>query len=164
MSFCATSETVPKKVLTTYDEKLEASKLASSFQGAVVRSGLLQLGGVGLGAAMVAFLSGAALDITGVMAGLAVAGMGLLVLPNQRRKAKKELHTKMQDLRDGLEESLGKQFELELGKANNKLSEAISPYTRFVRSELGRLEDLREELQGSKKDLIALKSEIDNLI
>ena len=85
-------------VLENYDEKLEARRLADSLQGAVVQSGVLQVGGLGLGAAFVAFVSGLALDVTGIALGLTVAGLGLLVLPRRRQAAKKELHTKMQAL------------------------------------------------------------------
>jgi len=150
-------------VLLNYDRKVEAGKLADSFQGAVVRSGLLGLGGIGLGAATVAFLSGAMLDITGLALGLAVAGMGLLVLPTRRRRAKKELHVKMQELRDGLESSLSTQFDVELSKSNERLDAAISPYTRFVRSELGRLDTVRGEIQAKKDELVALKADIESM-
>lgn len=148
-------------VLLNYDRKIESGKLADSFQGAVVRSGLLGLGGIGLGAATVAFLSGAMLDITGVAVGLAVAGMGLLVLPTRRRRAKKELHDKMQELRDGLESSLAKQFDVELSKSNERLDAAISPYTRFVRSELGRLDTVRGDLRDKKDELVRLRADIE---
>ena len=152
-----------QSVLLNYDRKIESAKLAESFQGAVVRSGLLGLGGIGLGAATVAFLSGAMLDITGLALGLAVAGMGLLVLPTRRRKAKKELHNKMQELRDGLESSLASQFDIELSKSNERLDAAISPYTRFVRSELGRLDTVRGELSSKKDELMALRADIEDL-
>ncbi len=151
------------EVLEGYDEKTESAKLASNLQGAVLRGGLMQLGGLGLGAALAAMLSGLALDVTGVVAGLAVVGMGFLVLPNQRRKAKKDLHHKMQELRDGLEDNLGKQFELELSNSSEKLRNAISPYTRFVHSELGHLEELKSELSKVKESLQMLRQEIEAL-
>ena len=113
-----------------------------------------------------AMVSHAFFDPTGIIAlasGLVVATAGLLVLPNQRRKAKRELHKKMQDLRDGLEHNLSKQFDDELVKASDKLNNAISPYTRFIRSELGRLEELQTELTINRGELSSLKREIDNL-
>ena len=150
-------------VLENYDEKLEARRLADSLQGAVVQSGVLQVGGLGLGAALVAFMSGLALDVTGIALGLTVAGLGLLVLPRRRQAAKKELHTKMQALRDGLGESIGTQFENELRRTGEKLNSAIAPYTRFVRSELGRLDTLQEELETSEETLSSLRREVEGL-
>ena len=133
-------------VLTGYDQGAEARRLADKLQQSVVQTGLLQVSGVGLGAAVLAFVSGAALDVTGVTLGLTLVGVGFLVLPRRRAQAKKELHDAMQELRDGLEESLGEQLDVELQRAHEKLSGAIAPYTRFVRSELDRLDDLEQEL------------------
>ncbi|MEX2543383.1 MAG: dynamin family protein [Trueperaceae bacterium] len=147
-------------VLHTYDERVEADRLATSLQSAVVRSGLLQVGGLGMGAAIVAFLSGAALDVTGIALGLTVAGLGVLVIPRRRTRAKKELHNKMQALRDGLEESLGGQLEKELHRASEKLSGALLPYTRFVRSELGRMDELQADLAELVDRIAALRRDV----
>ncbi len=152
-----------EEVLRTYDEKIEATKLANSLQGAVLRSGLVQLGGIGLGAALAAILSGLALDVTGIVAGIAVVGIGFLVLPDQRRKAKKDLHNKMQELRDGLEDTLGTQFEIELDSSSERLRNAISPYTRFVSSELKHIEEVKSELGKIKDDFQTLRREVEAL-
>lgn len=152
-----------EEVMATFEEDTEARRFADSLQGAVVRSGLLQIGGIGLGAAIVAALHTLAFDITGVMAGLAIAGLGLLVLPRKRRQAKHQLHEQMQELRDGLHESLGVQFEAELSRATEKLAAAISPYTRFVKSELDRLETLQGELEEAEAKLGKLKREVEEL-
>lgn len=150
------------EVLKNYDQKVEAAKLADSLQGAMLRSGLIQLGGVGLGAALIAMLSGFALGL-GILAGLAVVGTGIFVIPNQRRKAKKDLHVKMQGLRDGLKTTLSEQFELELKIASDKLRDTISPYTRFVRSELEHINELKGNLNKVKEDIRVLTKEIDLL-
>jgi small GTP-binding protein len=137
-----------ESVMDTYNQRTEAVRLAESLQGAVVQSGLMQVGGLGLGAAVLAFVTGAAFDVTGITLGLTIMGLGLMVLPRRRAQAKKELHEKMLALREGLTASLTEQVNRELERSNEKLSGAIAPYTRFVRSELERLESLREELAG----------------
>jgi small GTP-binding protein len=152
-----------KEVMASYNEEQEGRRLADSLQGAGVQTGLLQAGGLGLGAAVLAFLSGTAFDVTGIAAGLTIAGLGLLVLPRRRRQAKRELHQKMQALRDGLAESLSGQIDAELRRAHEKLTGAILPYTRFVRSELGRLEAAEEELLACQAALRDLKREIEAL-
>ena len=152
-----------EEVLETYDDKMEARRLAEALQGAVVQSGIVGVGGIGLGAALVAFLSGAALDITGITLGLTVAGLGLLVIPRRRQQAKKDLHVKMQDLRDNLGESIGRQFEGELRRASEKLHASIAPYTRFVRSELERLDSLQTELEDAEETLRTLKQDVEAL-
>jgi small GTP-binding protein len=150
-----------EEVLENYDENRESRRLAESLQGAVVQSGLLQIGGIGLGAAVVALVSGAAFDITGITLGLTLAGVGLLILPRRRQQAKKELHQQMQALRDGLGESIGRQFEAELRRASEKLHAAIAPYTRFVRSELERLDSLKADLETQEETLAQLKREVE---
>lgn len=152
-----------ESVMTSYNEDTESRRLADAMQSSALQTGLLQVGGLGLGAAMVAFLSGAALDATGILAGLTVAGLGLLVLPNRRRVAKRNLHEEMQRLRDGLAESLSGQFERELERSSAKLNAAISPYTRFVKSEAGRLETLQTELGTATTTLRTLRREVGTL-
>ena len=150
-------------VMTSYNEDAESRRLADAMQSSALQTGLIQVGGLGLGAAMVAFLSGAALDATGILAGLTVAGLGFLVLPNRRRSAKRNLHEEMQRLRDGLAESLNGQFERELDRSAEKLNAAISPYTRFVKSEVGRLETLQSELETATTTLRTLRREVNTL-
>ena len=151
------------EALSSFDEREESQRLAEGLQGAVVQSGLVSIGGVGLGAALVAVLHSLALDVTGVVAGLTIAGLGLLVLPRRRQIAKRDLHNKMQALRDGLSESIGGQFESELARATEKLKAAIAPYTRFVKSELERLESLQTDLNTSDAEVQRLRREVADL-
>ena len=152
-----------ESVLEDYDEQAEAERLADRLQASVVQSGLMSVGGIGLGAAVLTFISSAALDITGITLGLTIAGLGLLVLPRRRRQAKRELRRKMQELRDGLEENLHSQLELELGRSEERLNGAIAPYTRFVRSELERLDELQGELGALAGDLTTMRGEVEVL-
>ncbi|MEX2502758.1 MAG: hypothetical protein WD336_10305, partial [Trueperaceae bacterium] len=148
-----------EEVLEGWDQNEEAQRLADSLQQAVVRTGLLQVSGVGLGAAIIAFLSGTALDVTGLTVGLAVVGVGALVLPRRRRRAKQELHATLQALRDGLERSLDRQLNAELERAGEELAGAIAPYTRFVQGERERLQRLIDALDRADGDLTTLRRE-----
>jgi small GTP-binding protein len=149
-------------VMKTYDEDAEGRRLSEKLQQSVFSSGLSLVGGVGIGAAIVALVSSAAWDITGITLGLTLAGVGFYLIPRRRQQAKKELHNKMQELRDGLSSSIGKQFEQELRRASEKLHVSVQPYTRFVRSELGRLEGLQGELETSQSNLANLKRTVDS--
>jgi len=112
---------------------------------------------------VLAILTTTAVDVTGVALGLALMGVGLLVMPRQRRKAKRELSRKMEELRAGLRESLASQLDAELGHSQEKLSGAINPYTRFVRAELDRLGELQEELEGFEERMTGVKREVEAL-
>ena len=152
-----------EEALSDFDDEATSRRLADDLQNAVFRTGLLNVSGIGLGAAVLAFISTAALDITGVALGLTMVTVGLFVLPRQRAKAKRELRAKMQELRDGLEEGLTNQFQTEMAKSQAALQGAISPYTRFVKAELDRLELLGNELDDLTARLAEVKAEVERL-
>lgn len=149
-------------VMKTYDEDAEGRRLSEKLQQSVFSSGLGLVGGLGIGAAIVALVASTAWDITGITLGLTLAGVGLYMIPRRRRQAKLELHNKMQELRDGLGSSIGNQFEQELRRASEKLHVSVQPYTRFVRSELNRLEGLQGELETAESNLANLKRAVDS--
>src|SRR5690606_29908161 len=148
-----------QEAMSSYDDEREARRLADDLQQAVLRTGLFNVTGIGLSAAVLAFISTAALDVTGVALGLTLVGVGLLVIPRQRAKAKRELAAKMKELEEALTGGLTRQFEEELERSQEKLAGAISPYTRFVRAELDRLRDLGQELDEMSVRLAALRGE-----
>jgi small GTP-binding protein len=152
-----------EEALEAYDPKAEASRLAERLHGAVVQAGIMEVGGLGLSAALVAIMTGAALDITGIALGLTVMGAGLLVLPGHKRRAKRELRERMTELQDTIDRSVRQQFELELSRSQEKLTGAISPYTRFVGAELEHLHELRAELSSAAEGITDLQREVEAL-
>jgi small GTP-binding protein len=150
-------------VMAAYDGEREAQRIAGALQASVLQTGLLEVGGLGLGAAVVAMVSTSAWDLTGIAAGLTVMGLGLMVLPRRRAKAKRDLHARMQALRDGLEASLGRALDYEIQQSSERLAGAIAPYTRFVRAELERLDGLGSELSELQARLAQLNDEAGRL-
>lgn len=148
-------------IMSEYDAPTEGKQLADRLQGAVIQTGLLEVGGLGLSAAMLAIMTGAVFDVTGLAIGLAAMGLGLLVFPRQRARAKRDLKLKMGELQNAIEEGVAKQFASELSRSEEKLTAAISPYTRFVNTELGRLRDLRSELEDVASRLERLRDEVE---
>src|SRR5690606_18505328 len=152
-----------QEALDTYDDAAEARRLADDLQQAVLRTGLFNVTGIGLSAAVLAFISTAALDVTGVMLGLTLVGVGLLVLPRQRAKAKRDLAAKLRELEEALVAGVSAQFDEELKRSQERLAGAISPYTCFVRSELDRLGDLGQQRDEMSVRLASLRSEVEAL-
>ena len=130
-------------VVQRYDRERESQKLALSLQGAVAQTAAFEVGAVGIGAVVVAIASTRFLDVTGIIAGAILAGYGLFILPNRRRKAREEFREKTDALRERLGEVVRRQFEAELGRSIERMREAIAPYTRFVRSEHARMSTRR---------------------
>jgi len=152
-----------KDVVQTYDREAEARKLAQSVRDAVAGTALVQVGAVGLGAILVAALHTALLDFTGILAAGTLAVVGLLIIPTKRRRAKNDLHNKLEDLRQRLMVAMTEEFERELARSLQRLREAIEPYTRFVRAEqqkLGRIEAELEEIGGA---LAQVRTRVENL-
>lgn len=143
-----------------YDADTHARELSLSVRNAVATVAIAEAGAVGLGALVVAAASTAAVDITGILAASILAGVGLFVLPARRRKARQEFHKRSTELEQRLIEVMGEQFEHELNRSVGRITDAISPYTRFVRSSKERFESLRSDLTGIADDLRALRHKI----
>jgi len=75
-----------------------------------------------------------------------VAALGLFVIPARKKIAKVEMRQKVGDLRQQLIDTLRSQFEMELERSIHRINDAISPYTRFIRSEHKKLTDIQNQL------------------
>ena len=147
-------------VVQRYDRERESEKLALSLQGAVTQTAALEVGAVGIGAVVVAIATTRFVDVTGIIAGAIVAGYGLFILPNRRRKARDEFREKTDALRERLGEVVRRQFEAELSRSIERMREAIAPYTRFVRSEHARMTRAGEVLATIDTEADALRRDI----
>jgi len=152
-----------QRVVETYDKTAEARQIAEGAQRAVTTSAVTQVGAVGLGALIVALATTAAADVTGLVAASLVAILGLFVIPAKRRKAKKELAEKIAALRRHLIEAMTGQFNKELNRSVQRIHDAVTPYTRFVRAERTKLEESRAELLKAKQTQGQLRAEIEGL-
>lgn len=121
-------------------------------------------GGIGIGAGVGALIGATALDFTGgILAGLTLGSLGLFVLPNKRLQAHRQLRQKVADLREALERIVRREYEREQERADARLRDAISPYTRFTEQEQVRLHtaqtrasELRARLEGIVGEVKAL--------
>lgn len=151
-----------QRVVETYDRTQEAEEIALGAQNAVAATAAIEVGAVGLGTLIYVLATTAAADATGVILASVVAALGLFVIPARRRRAKLELRDKIAGLRTQLMDSLRKQFSSEIERSLQKIQEAISPYTRFVRAERHKLEEAHNEFETMKNDLTQLKVELED--
>lgn len=143
-----------------YDLDAEARQLADSVRNAVATVAVAEAGAVGLGALIVAAASTVAVDVTGILAASLLAGLGLFILPNKRRQAKRDFHARAEELEQRLVAVMREQFEHELARSMDRVREAISPYTRFVRSQYEHLERMKTELTALDNEIRAMRQEI----
>ncbi len=148
-------------VVQTYDQQAEAIELSQDMRSAVAQAAIAGAGGIGLGAAIVAFVGTAAADVTGILAGVVLLGLGLYIIPARRKRAKEDFNAKMQELRTKLHTAMQEQFKKELNNALTRVQDSIAPYTRFVRAEQKKTEAMQEQVLQLNNALVALKSEIE---
>ena len=151
-----------RKTIKGYDKEREAERIVSTAREAVM--GLTASGvGAGLGLALVIATTAPWIDFTGVLAGLSAVTLGLFVFPTRRRKAKKELETAVEEMRHDLVANLREQFDREMRRSLQRIDDTVSPFSRFVRSERGKIEDQRNNLIEQEAHLLGLQQQVQGL-
>ena len=146
--------------LRSYNREAEAGRLAAELRSALTTTALTEAGAVGLGAALVALLTGAVADISGILLATAVAVGGFYVIPSKRRKVKRAFAEQVRELESRLLENLRTQIETEVDTALGRIGEAVSPYTRFVGLQRDQFAKARDELEAVASELKRLRREI----
>jgi hypothetical protein len=153
-----------QRVVSTYNKTYEAEKIAENAQMAVAGTALAEIGAVGLGAIVVALATTAAADVTGILAAGVVAALGLFVIPARKQSAKKELAERLGQLRQQLITALTNQSEKELNRSLERINQAVAPYTRFVRAEQEKVQQMQTELTQAQTAQSRLRAEIERVL
>jgi hypothetical protein len=148
-----------ERAVETYNREKEAELIAEAARTAVVNTGLAGLG-VGLGVAIAAAAHVVWLDVTGILAGVTAAALGLVILPARRRSAKRELEEKLDTMRQDLVNGLTDQFDREMRRGAQRIEDTIAPFARFVRAETDRLTDLQERMVALEAHILGLQAEL----
>jgi small GTP-binding protein len=152
-----------RRVVESYDKDREAESIAEGAQAAVAASAALEVSAIGLGTLVTILATSVAADITGILMASLIAALGFFIIPARRRKAKAEMREKVKEMRERLITSLRQQFEKEIGRSLQRIQEAISPYTRFVRGEKEKLVNAQQELESYKKQIESIRVRIEEL-
>jgi small GTP-binding protein len=150
-----------QRVVDGYDRQKEASELADGARNAVATAAAVGAGAVGLGAIVTIAASTAAADVTGLVMASLIAAIGFFVIPAKRKKGKDQMRQKIMEVRQRLGEALRAQFTKEIARAGERIRASIAPYSRFVRSEVEKLESTAKELEAVAADLASLRGRID---
>lgn len=150
-------------VVQTYDRQAEADQLSQDLRVSVTQAAIAGAGGIGLGAAIVAFVGTAAADVSGILAGMVLLSLGLYILPARRRSAKKAFDNKMEELRTRLHAAMNEQFQKELNQTLSRVQDAIAPYTRFIRSEQHKTELMQAQITHIDESIAQVLGEIEKL-
>jgi len=153
-----------QRVVDTYDQKAEARLMAEGAQTAVAALAATEVGAISLGALVAILATTAAADATGIILASVIALLGLFIIPAKKRQAKAELRGKIANLREQLTQSLRTQFEQEMERGMQNIKDAIAPYSRFVRAEQAKLDEVQSKLTETKIGLQNLKVQVEEEI
>jgi small GTP-binding protein len=153
-----------QRVVDSYDPRAESANLLQQVQNAMIQTAAVEVSAVGLGALLVAVLNTTLLDFTGMLSAGVLAAIGFYVLPYRRNKIKVELRDKISALRAQLDEAMTQQFERELIDSMQRMREAIGPYTRFVRVEREKLEQMAAAMQQAREELARLRAGVSRVV
>ncbi|WP_310582726.1 dynamin family protein [Deinococcus sp.] len=120
----------------------------------------LGAGGVGIGVIGAVLAGTLAADFTFIFSGLAIGSLGLLILPARRLKALRQLRLKVTELRESLEAIVRREYGREQERADARLQDAMSPFTRFIEGEQQRLQAAQVQATGLRGQLAGLQNEV----
>jgi small GTP-binding protein len=149
-----------QSIVNTYDRDEEARELAASVETAVAQTALLEAGAVGLGALISIAVLSSSMDITGILAASTMALLGFFVIPYKRKQAKDNFREKMEALRTKLIGALTEQFKNEREIVIARLKDGVVPYTRYVHSELERIDTAETALNELRQGLSSLRARV----
>lgn len=149
------------EVVQRHDHSREAAQLAVSVRDSVAQATLLEAGALGLGAVSLAIVGSAAADVTGLFAASILAGLGLWVLPRKRKQAKEQFRARTERLRAGLDTAMRDEFQRELDRSVQRISDALAPYDRLVRGEQQRTQQLHTDLQSVLLQVRSLRQRVE---
>ncbi len=153
-----------QRIVDSYDPRAESANLLQQVQNAMIQTAAVEVSAVGLGAILVAVLHTTLLDFTGMLSAGVLAALGFYVLPYRRNKLKGELRARIGDLRQQLDAAMTQQFERELADSMQRMREAIGPYTRFVRVEREKLEQMAVGMDQARQELAKLRAGVNSAV
>eukprot|EP01041_Mallomonas_annulata_P004479 gene4479-8914_t len=126
-------------VLSRMDKAEEAERVRGE-----ISTGLMQTAGIqGVSVAAVGMLFTAQmLDVTGVLVASGVMTAGLFVLPFRRYAVKKEFSRRVEILRSQMSTTMASNLTNQINNLKERIMESIGPYSRFIRLENQKLEDM----------------------
>jgi len=151
------------RVVEGYDKTREAQEIAEGAQTAVAASLAIEVGAVGLGTLVTVLATTASADISGILAATVIAALGLFIIPAKRTQAKAQMHERITEMRSQLVSALRSEFEREMERGVQQITDAIAPYTRFVRSERGKLEEMENALDEHRREIQRLKARVEQI-
>ncbi len=116
---------------------------------------------VGVGTLVATLASTAALDVTGgfITAGV-LAALGLIFLPQQKRRAIADFRERVETLRVDLRKALTAQLDREIDTTLGKVSSSVAPYVKLVETERADLDRAEVDRSTITADLARIRADV----
>ena len=149
-----------QRVVETYDKRREGEAIADQARIAVAGAAAAGGAALGLGTLVTIAASTVAADITGILLASVVLGVGFLIIPARRRRAKAMLQEKIEALQIQLSTALRTEFEGAQERSAHRLTDAIAPYARFVQAEEQRWRQAQRTLAAMRDRMTTFLSQL----
>ena len=134
--------------------------LVDSARGAVASVLGVQVGSLALGAAVVSAFSSLLIDITGILATVAVMATAFAILPKKRRDAMKEFGGKVDALIEEMISGVSSQLERDFGGIGIQVNDSLAPLRNYYTMEKKKLSDSKERVNKLKLDFAQVKEKV----
>ncbi len=142
------------------DPALLGGNLVDSARGAVASVLGVQAGTLALGAAVVTAFSSIIVDVTGILATLALMATAFAILPKKRRDAMKEFSTKVDALIEEITSSVSSQLERDLDGIKMQVLDSLVPLRNFYQMEKGKLSESLIKVNKIKEKLTDISNSV----
>jgi len=147
-----------RRTIETYDMGEEARRLLENARSGITVGGAAA---VGLGAAAVLLIYTTVFDVTGgILAAGAVAALGFIVLPMQRRRAVKDFSARVEALRGELREALHRELSEEVDAAIQKVRALVDPVRVLVTSQQDQIKTSTASVTRLAGEAEALRTDV----
>lgn len=142
------------------DPALLGGNLVDSARRAVASVLGVQVGTLALGAAVVSAFSSIIVDITGILATIAVMATAFAILPKKRRDAMREFNTKVDSLIEELTSSVSSQLDRDLTGIKMQVLDSLVPLRNFYQTEKSKLSESRQRVNQIKEKLTDINNSV----
>lgn len=137
-------KTAVEKNLKEFNIDYEAAKVQESASVSFARFVQVEI----VGGGVIALFTAALHDVSGIVFGVLLAGLGFVVIPMKRKDAKVNLSKRIDSLAKALKDALRFELESAVARAVDDISANLDPYTSLCKADRERIEKERETIKG----------------
>jgi len=144
------------------DPAVLGGNLVDSARGAIASVLGVQVGSLAIGAAVVSAFTSLVVDVTGILATIAVMATAFAILPKKRRDAMKEFSIKVDALIEELISGVSSQLERDFNGIKIQVMDSLLPLRNFYKMEMDKLSESKSAIAKIKTEFANLKEAADS--